>query len=388
MKNIPYGRQFIDSQDASAVLEVIKSDWITQGPKINEFEAALCKYTHAKYAVAVSNGTAALHLACLAAGIQKADRVITSPITFVASANCVLYCAGIPVFVDIEPQTFNIDPQKIKDYVQHTKARRNNKIKAIIPVHFAGHPCDLEEINNIARKHRLIVIEDAAHALGAQYKESKIGSCKYSDMTIFSFHPVKSITTGEGGAITTNDKSLYKKLLALRSHGIYKNQAMTEKHGLWYYEMRTLGFNYRITDFQCALGISQLKKLNGFIKRRREIASIYNRELSNMEKIVLPKEKPYVKSSWHIYCIRLKDPANRRAVFEKLHKSGIRAQVHYIPVHLQPYYRKNFGYKKGNFSISEKMYEAAMSLPIFPKMSQAEVKYVIDTLKRVIYKNA
>ena len=379
MKTIPYGHQWIDEKDIKEVIKVLKSDWITQGPKIKEFEEALCKYTGAKYAVAVSSGTAALHIACLAAGIKEGDEVITTPITFVATANCILYCGGRPVFADIQEDTVNIDPDEIKKKI-------TKMTKAIIPVHFAGHPCDLEEIYEIAKENNLIVIEDACHALGAEYKGSKIGSCKYSDMTVFSFHPVKSITTGEGGAVLTNNKDLYEKLLLLRSHGITKDKRkfINKKEGGWYYEMHELGFNYRITDFQCALGISQLKKLDKFIKRRREIVDIYNKELSEIDEIILPVERPYVKSSWHIYYIRLKNPQKRRFVFEKLQEKGIGVQVHYIPVYRQPYYQTNFGYKKGDYPKAEDYYHRSLTVPLYPKIKISGIINIMKILKGVL----
>lgn len=378
MRIIPYGHQWVDENDIREIIKVLKSDWLTQGPKIKEFEDALCKYTGAKYGVAVSSGTAALHIACLAAGIKPGDEVITSPITFIASANCVLYCGGKPIFADIQENTVNIDLEEIKKKI-------NRKTKAIIPVHFAGHPCDLEEIKEIAEKQNLLVIEDASHALGAEYKNSKIGSCKYSDMTIFSFHPVKSITTGEGGAVLTDRKDLYERLLLFRNHGITKDkEKMTKLDGPWYYEMQELGFNYRLTDLQCALGISQLKKLDKFIERRREIVSIYNKELSGINEIILPIEKPYVKSSWHIYYIRLKDSKKRKSVFEKLRKSDLGVQIHYIPVHLQPYYRGKFGYKAGDYPKVEDYYRSTITLPLYPKMTDGEIQYVVDILKREI----
>jgi len=375
MRTIPYGRQWIDASDIREVIKVLKSDWLTQGPKIKEFEDALCKYTGAKYAVAVSSGTAALHISCLAANIKRSYEVITSPITFTASANSILYCGGKPVFADIQNDTVNIDPEEIKKKI-------NPNTKAIIPVHFAGHPCDLEEIKEIAKKHNLLIIEDASHALGAEYKNSKIGSCKYSDMTIFSFHPVKHITTGEGGAVLTNREDLYQKLLLFRNHGITREKKKMAKYdGPWYYEMQQLGFNYRLTDLQCALGINQLKKLEKYIERRRELASIYNKGLSKIDKIILPVEKPYVKSSWHIYYIRLKDSSKRRLIFEELQKSGIGAQVHYIPVHLQPYYRKNFGYKAGDYPKAEDYYQSTITLPLYPKMMNSEIQYIINILE-------
>lgn len=381
-KYINYGKQWIDTSDIKEVVSTLKSDYITQGPKIKEFEDALCKYSGAKYAVCVSSGTAALHIACLAAKIKKNDEVITSPITFVASANCILYCAANPVFADVQEDTINIDPDQIREKI-------TKKTKAIIPVHFAGHPCDLEEIYRIAKKHNLIIIEDAAHALGAEYRSLKIGSCKYSDMAIFSFHPAKHITTGEGGAVLTNKKYLYEKLLILRSHGIIRKDWKGEfaKHrllGSWYYEMQELGFNYRITDFQCALGINQLKRVDKFLKRRREIANIYNKELCKIDEIILPEEKPHIKSSWHIYYVRLKNAAKRKNIFNKLRKAGIRVQVHYIPVHLQPYYRKNFRYKEGTYPKAEDYYKRTITLPLYPKMANLEIKYVVDTLKKIL----
>ncbi len=380
MRSISYGRQSIDKNDIKAVIAALKSDWITQGPKVKEFESALCDYTGAKYAVAVSSGTAALHIAALASGIKEGDEVITSPITFIASANCVLYCSGKPVFADIESDTVNIDPAKIEKKI-------TKRTKAIIPVHFAGHPANLNEICRIAKKYKLLLIEDAAHALGATYKGSKIGSCKYSDMAIFSFHPVKSITTGEGGAVLTNRKDLYEKLLIFRNHGITKDASHFRNRdpratGPWYYEQQYLGFNYRITDIQCSMGLSQLKKLDGFLRRRRELVNMYNKVLRDINTIVLPKERPYLKSAWHLYYIRLKDTSKRKALFEQLLKSGIGAQVHYIPVHLQPYYRENFGYKAGDYPQAEHYYESAITLPLYPQMAKSDIQYVIKVLKR------
>ena len=386
---MPYRHQHIDKNDINEVIKVLRSDWLTQGPKIKEFENALCKYTGAKYAVVVSNGTAALHIACLAAGIKRGDEVITSPITFVASANCVLYCGGKPIFSDVQDDTININPDEIKK-------RITKKTKAIIPVHFAGHPCDLEEIKQIAKKHNLIVIEDAAHALGSEYKGSKIGSCKYSDMTIFSFHPVKSITTGEGGVVTTNNKGIYKALLRFRNHGItkdfrlFKNKSMAfadSKPNRWYYEMQTLGFNYRITDLQCALGISQMRRLNNFIQRRREIAAMYTQEFSDVQGVGVPVEEKGKFSAYHLYALNIdfrRFGKIRNEVMEQLKKVGVGTQVHYIPVHLQPYYRKRFGYKKKDFINAESFYERLLSIPIYPRMTGKDVKYVASQIKKVL----
>ncbi len=377
MKFIPYGRQTLDRADINSVIKTLRSGWITQGPKIQEFEKAICRYTGAKYAVAVSSGTAALHLSCLAAGIGKGDEVITSPITFVASANSVLYCGGKPVFADIQEDTVNIDPHEVGKMI--TKNTR-----AIIPVDFAGHPVEAEQIREIARKKGLLVIEDASHAFGAEYKKNKVGSCRFSDITTFSFHPVKHITTGEGGAATTNRKDLFEKLLLLRNHGITKDKKkITGWDGPWWYEQQSLGFNYRITDFQCSLGISQLKKIDNFLIKRRKIASIYNKNLKGVKKILLPVERLDVKSSWHLYYIRLKNTEDRRVVYQKLRNAGIGAQVHYIPVHLQPYYRKTFGYKEGDYKKAEEYYRQTISIPLYPAMKNEEVLYVINVLKKI-----
>ena len=299
-KNIPYGKQWIDDEDIKAVVEVLKSDYLTTGPKIEEFEEKFAAYVGAKYAVAVSNGTAALHAACFAAGIGPGDEVITTPLTFAASANCVLYPGGKPVFADIDPETYNISVEEIKKKI-------TNKTAAVIPVHFTGQPCDMEEIYEIARENNLIVIEDAAHALGATYKGEKIGNCRFSDMTVFSFHPVKHITTGEGGMITTNNKELYEKLKLFRTHGITKepDKYIRKTDESWYHEQQMLGYNYRMTDIQAALGISQLKKSDGFLNRRRDIAEIYNQELAELEWIKLPYQKADRESSWHLYVIQV-----------------------------------------------------------------------------------
>lgn len=372
---IPYSHQWIDDEDIRSVVQILKGDWITQGSKIKEFEEAIASFVGARYAVAFSSGTAALHAACFVAGIGPEDQVITTPITFAATSNCILYMGGIPVFADIEEDTYNIDPVKIKE-------RIDGQTKAIIPVDFAGQPADLDQIREIAKDHNLIVIEDACHALGAEYKDKKIGSL--SDLTAFSFHPVKHITTGEGGMVTTNHGEFYEKLLMFRIHGITKDRAkLVNDQGPWYYEMQELGYNYRITDFQCALGISQLKKIEKFIGRRREIAEIYNDKLRDIQEIILPYQKPEVKSAWHIYIIRLKliqMRATRREVFEALRRRNIGVNVHYIPVYNHPYYRK-LGYQKAFCPKAEKYYEEAITLPLFPRMSNKDVKDVVEAVK-------
>lgn len=364
---IPYGRQSIDENDIKAVEEVLRSDYLTTGPKIEEFEGKVAAYTGAKYAVAIANGTAALHAACYAAEIGEGDEVITTPITFAASSNCVLYCGGKPVFADIDEKTYNISPEDIERKI-------TSATKAIIAVHFTGQPCEMEKIHNIARKHNLIVIEDAAHALGAQYKGKMVGSI--SDMTTFSFHPVKHITTGEGGMILTNNDRLYQRLKLFRTHGITRDdKLMTKNDGPWYYEQLELGFNYRITDIQCALGISQMDKLPEFLNRRKNIAARYNEAFADNDNIQIPYQESGCDNAWHLYIIRMKN-GKRKEVFEKLRKAGIGVNVHYIPVYQHPYYR-NHGYKDTICSNAEEYYKECISLPLYPGLKDEEQGYVI-----------
>ncbi|AGB42136.1 UDP-4-keto-6-deoxy-N-acetylglucosamine 4-aminotransferase [Halobacteroides halobius DSM 5150] len=375
-KFIPYGKQWIDDDDINAVVEVLKSDYLTTGPKIKEFEEKFADYVDAEYAVAVSNGTAALHAACFAAGIGEGDQVITTPLTFAASANCILYQGGTPVFADIKADTYNIDPKEIRKKV-------TDKTKAIIPVHFTGQPCDLDEIHQIAEEYDLIVIEDSAHSLGATYKGRKMGGL--SDMSIFSFHPVKHITTGEGGMITTNSKELYNKLIQFRTHGITKSEDnyINESHGKWYHEQQFLGYNYRMTDIQAALGISQLRKSDQFLKRRQEIADIYKQELKDIKWLKLPYQKEDINSSWHLYIIQIDEDKldkSRKEVFNYFKDNKLGVQVHYMPVYYHPYY-KELEYQKGICLEAEELYEKIISIPIYPKMSDDEVRYVIETIK-------
>ncbi|MDQ0161933.1 UDP-4-amino-4,6-dideoxy-N-acetyl-beta-L-altrosamine transaminase [Aeribacillus alveayuensis] len=375
---LPYGRQWIDEDDIEAVIEVLKGSYLTTGPYLAKFEQAVAEYVGAKYAVAFSNGTAALHGACFAAGIGNGDEVITTPMTFAASANCVIYQGGTPIFSDIDEKTYNIDPNKIEEKI-------SDKTKAIIPVDFTGQPTELDGILEIAKKHNLVVIEDAAHALGAVYKGKKVGSI--SDMTMFSFHPVKHITTGEGGIITTNNRKYYDKLLQFRSHGITREQEkLNEYHGSWYYEMQFLGYNYRMTDIQAALGTSQLKKIDQFVELRRKYVSIYNEAFKEMDEIITPFQHENGESSWHLYIIRLnldKLTASRREIFEALHQQNIGVNVHYIPVYFQPYYQQ-LGYQKGICPNAEKLYNEMITLPLFPAMSEKDVHDVIKAVKQTI----
>ncbi|AET70303.1 UDP-4-keto-6-deoxy-N-acetylglucosamine 4-aminotransferase [Desulfosporosinus orientis DSM 765] len=379
---LPYGKQWLDEDDIKAVIQVLKSDYLTTGPKILEFEKEFANYVGANYAVAIANGTAALHAACFAAGIKEGDEVITTPITFAASANSVLYCGGQPVFADIDLDTYNISPSEIRK-------RITSKTKAIIPVHFAGQPCEMDEISRIAKEDNLIVIEDAAHAVGANYKGKRIGSL--SDLTTFSFHPVKHITTGEGGMITTNSEQLYEKLLLFRSHGITRNRDLMQEEyqGSWYYEQLELGYNYRITDIQAALGLSQLKKADRFLKRRREIARLYSQAFKEQPNLITPLQQDDCDSSWHLYVVRLKLDnlkCSRRGFFEYLQQENIGVNVHYIPVYKHPYYQKN-GYQAVKCPNSEQYYETCLSLPIFPKMTNQDVEDVIESFKTILKRN-
>jgi len=404
MKNIiPYGRQFIDEDDIKAVVEVLKSEKITQGPTVEEFEHELVKICGAEYAVAVNSGTSALHIACLAAGVKEGDEVITSPITFVASANCAVYCGGKPVFADIDPKTYNISPGEIEKNI-------TDKTKAIIPVHFAGQSCDMEMIQQIvsdAEKiygHKIYIIEDACHALGSKYKGNEVGSCAISDMTVMSFHPVKQITTGEGGVVLTNNDELSKKLRMFRSHGIASEpeeffskdlafdsnnskSSLLKSPNPWYYEQQVLGYNYRITNIQCALGISQLKKLDMFCKRRREIVDKYNAAFFDSKFLQIPFENQNCDTNFHLYVLLFDFEGigiDRARFMLLLRKKGFYTQVHYIPVHLQHYYRKNFKTDWGDCPNAEDYYKKCLSIPLFPAMTKSEVEETIHEIKNIV----
>ena len=372
MNTIPYGRQSIDASDIEAVVDVLKSDWITQGPAIEKFESRVADWINVHYAVAFSSGTAALHGAMNVAGVTKGKEAITSPITFLATPNSAIYCGGRPVFVDIDPQTYCIDIEKIPEAI-------TDKTRVIAPVDMAGFPVEIQPILDCAEDHDCIVIEDAAHALGAHRNGRNVGVD--ADMTMFSFHPVKHITTGEGGVIVTDNEEYADKLREFRNHGITKNpQNMEKNDGPWYYEMRDLGYNYRITDIQCALGLSQILKLESFLIRRNEIASKYDDAFACNPNIKTPLKVPnFSRHAYHIYPLLLTH-VSRKDLFLKLRENGISCQVHYIPVYRQPYYRKNFGYRNENFPVSEWYYENEITIPLYPAMSDPEVQYVIDTV--------
>lgn len=371
---IPYGRQIIEEDDIQAVVEVLRSDYLTTGPKIAEFEKSVSDYVGAKYAVAVSNGTAALHTACLAAGIKEGDEVITSPLTFAASSNCVLYCGGTPVFADVDIKTYNIDAEDIRRKI-------TGRTKAIIPVHLAGQPCDMDAIHKLAEEYGLMVIEDGAHALGSEYKGRRIGAL--SDMTTFSFHPVKPITTGEGGMVVTNQEELYEKLKLFRSHGITRDEnLLTENQGPWFYQQLELGYNYRITDIQCALGYSQMKKLERFLKRRRELAKRYDEAFRDVPEIVTPYQLSNTNSGWHLYIIQTPG-CDRKQIVEDLRAKGIGVNVHYIPVYSHPYYRSH-GYQNTCCPNAEQIYEHMISIPLHPAMTDAEQDYIIHAVKETV----
>ena len=365
-KFISYGRQWIDKADIKAVLEVLKSDWLTQGPMVERFEKAVAKYCGARYGVAFSSGTAALYSAYLATGIKSGDEAITSPLTFAATSNMLAMLGAIPVFADVNEDDLTIDPKEIKKKI-------TKKTKAIVAIDFAGHPCEYDKILGIAKENNLLLIEDACHALGAEYKGKKIGS--FADMTILSFHPVKHITTGEGGMVLTNNKNFYEKLRIIRNHGIEKKP----KKGGWYYEIAEPSFNFRITDFQCALGLSQLKKINKFLKKRRELAKKYQKELAGIEGLKLPVEKNYTKPAWHLYPVRV--AGDRRKFFDYLTKNRIGAQVHYMPLHMHPFYQKKFGYKERDFPVAEGYYKKAVTLPLFYGLTQKDFEKVIKIIK-------
>jgi perosamine synthetase len=381
MKPIPYGKQWIDKDDITAVSEVLSGELITQGPKATELESALCKLTGAKYCVVLANGTAALHLAVAAMEIEERADGITTPNTFVATPNSLIYNGIKPIFADIDLRTFNITPQSVRE-------KLTPKTKIVIPVNFAGQSADIKGIREVVGKD-VFIIEDAAHAIGSfDLEGNPVGSCKYSDAVTFSFHPVKTITTGEGGAVLTNNETFYKRLLQLRVGGVTKDESFLSKNpGPWYYEMLRLGFNYRLTDFQSALGLSQLKKLSRFIDRRNEIIAEYNTAFKDLKNMKIPYQPEGLKSAFHLYVTLIDFKAvgiDRCDFINGLIENKVGTQVHYIPVHLQPYYQEKFGYREGMLPNAEEYYDKALSLPLYPKMSSAEVKHVIRQIKKLV----
>lgn len=383
---IPYGKQDINQQDINAVVEVLKSDFLTQGPKVPEFEQALVSQTGAQYALAVNSATSALHIACLAVGLGENDWLWTSPITFVASANCGLYCGAKVDFVDIDAATYNLCPQKLEQKLIQAKA--NGMLpKVVVPVHLCGQPCDMQAIGRLAEEYGFKVIEDASHAIGGQYHGKPIGNCEYSDITVFSFHPVKIVTTAEGGALVTNSKVLADKIALLRSHGITRDpqQMVGESHGGWYYQQIDLGFNYRMTELQAALGVAQMQRLEEFVTARHRLANRYNQLLDGLP-IILPYQLVNTYSGLHLYVIRLKldqITLTHKQVFDALREHGIGVNLHYIPVHTQPYYQQ-IGFKQGDFPESERYYKEAISLPMFHAMTLAQQDEVVRVLSEVL----
>lgn len=380
---IPYGRQAISDDDIVAVVAVLQSDWLTQGPAIERFEAALTHATGAAHAIAMSNATAALHIACLALGAGPGDRIWTSPNSFVASANCALYCGASVDFVDIDPETLNISVVALADKLD--RASRNGALpRIVIPVHFAGEPCDMAEIGALAKQYGFHVIEDASHAVGAQYGDRMIGGCQHSDVTVFSFHPVKIVTTGEGGAAMTNDPALARAIARLRSHGITRDPAEMEgtSDGAWYYQQTGLGLNYRMTDMQAALGASQMTRLSDFVERRHRIADAYDRLLSGLP-LRRPQRADGRRSALHLYPVQLDEAERRREIFDAMRDAGIGVNVHYIPIHTQPHYRQ-LGFRPGDFPVAEDYYARALSLPMFPTLSDADQRYVATTLAELL----
>jgi len=379
---IPYGRQHLDESDIKAVLDTLKSDWLTQGPAIPKFESAFADYCNASYAVAVNSATSALHIACLALGVGPGDCVWTSPNSFVASSNCALYCGAGIDFVDIDLQTGNMCVDALKHKLENAEA--NNCLpKVVIPVHFAGQPCDMAQIRALSKRYGFFVIEDASHAVGARYQDKSVGSCEFSDICVFSFHPVKIITTMEGGMALTNSMELADKMRMLRSHGITNDPAMMteESHGPWYYQQITLGFNYRMTDIEAALGLSQLDKLDTFVEKRNSLAAYYDKSLCDQANIAPLSQHSDTYSSYHLYVVRVKslDSTKHTTLVTQLRESGIFAHVHYIPIHLQPYYQ-NLGFKKGDYPNAERYYQQAITLPMFPDLTFEQIDYIIDKL--------
>jgi len=383
---IPYGRQDINQQDIDAVIDVLQSDYLTQGPQVPLFEKSINEIVKVDHSVAVNSATSALHIACLALGVDKGDWVWTSAVTFVASANCALYCGADIDFVDIDPTTYNLSISALEKKLKQA-ALKGNLPKVIIPVHLAGQSCDMQKIHQLSLQYGFKIIEDASHAIGATYQDMPVGNCKFSDITVFSFHPVKIVTTAEGGIATTNSSELAQKMQLLRSHGITRDESLMteESHGDWYYQQLCLGFNYRMSELHAALGISQLKRLHEFVEKRTIRADLYTKKLAKLP-ITLPYQSESTQSSWHLYIIRLQlDKINKthESVFNALRDAGILVNLHYIPVHLQPYYQK-LGFQVGDFPIAEEYYKNAISIPLFAQLSESDQDHIIQTLELLL----
>ncbi len=384
---IPYGKQEVTQQDIDSVVSVLKSDFLTQGPQVPLFENAIKTAVNCEYALAVNSATSALHIACLALDVGKGDVVWTTPITFVASANCALYCGADVDFVDIDAETYNLSPKLLEQKLKHAKQNNLALPKVVIPVHLCGQPCEMDKIYALGQEYGFAIIEDASHAIGGKYKGKPIGNCEYSDITVFSFHPVKIVTTAEGGVATTNSQKLFQKLELLRSHGITREPELlkNESHGGWYYEQIDLGFNYRMTEMQAALGASQMLRLHDFVARRNELADKYDVLLADLP-IIVPKQHVDSYSGRHLYVILLeleKINLSHKEVFEKLRENGVGVNLHYIPVHTQPYY-EGLGFSKGQFPLSESYYQGAISIPLFHAMTDAQLSEVVSTLKNIL----
>jgi len=384
---IPYGKQSIDRNDVKSVMDVLKSDFLTQGSQVPKFEKVVSNYCGSRFGVATNSATSALHIACLALGLRKGDRFWTSPNTFVASANCGLYCGASVDFVDIDPLTYNICTEKLEKKLK--KAKKDGKLpKVVIPVHFAGQSCEMKKIHSLSKEYKFKIIEDASHAIGGRYLKNLIGCCKYSDITVFSFHPVKIITTAEGGLATTNDKGLFARMQLLRTHGITRDAKLISKKKLiskWFYQQIELGYNYRMNDLQAALGISQMKKIDKFISKRREIQYRYDKALKKLP-LIIPHQSPNSFSSLHLYTVQIKPDElkkNRKEIFEELQKNKIGVNVHYIPVHTHPFFKK-LGFKKNLYPNAETYYKNAISLPIFPGLTIKMQNEVINTLEKTL----